>query len=89
MDSPICQSCFHFHQHYIMDAQRCTAVNCGHCSYPHTKHRNADTKACQNYKARIDPVSLPDRDGVIHFLTTEVLQFVLSLELPPDLDNRG
>ena len=78
-----CKTCQHFHQHYILDRQSCRAVNCGHCSHPGLKHRRAEQSACPLYVPRTD-TSLPDRREVIHYLTTDFLQYILQLELPPE-----
>ena len=86
MNSPSCEECTHFHQHYVLDKQRCSPIDCGHCSYPRLKHRNAHTKACIHYIQREEPVELPVRAEVINFLTTEILEHILSLELPPEID---
>lgn len=85
MNSDICKNCVHYRQHYILDEQRCASVNCGHCVYPRIKHREPHAKACSYYELRTMPNSLPDQDRVMHFLTTELLQYILSLDLPLDL----
>lgn len=84
MNEPVCKTCIHYRQHYVLDEQRCTSVNCGHCIYPRVKHREPNTKACQHYDQRTEPPSLPDRNHVLHFLTTEFLQYILNLDLPPE-----
>ncbi|MBQ8835337.1 MAG: hypothetical protein IJ001_10535 [Oscillospiraceae bacterium] len=82
MECQTCESCVHFRQHYVVDEQRCMAVNCGHCVYPGLKHRRAYAKACRHFEERREPLSLPDRRQVIEFLTTDMLQHILELELP-------
>lgn len=77
-----CKDCTHFRQHYILDEQSCTAVPCGHCTQPRLKHRRPDAKACTQFAAGDHP--LPDRAKVVHYLTTELLEYILSLELPPE-----
>ena len=84
MDKKQCKNCIHFYQHYILDEQRCTAVNCGHCSYPRPKHRKPENRGCDHYQERTQPPGLPDRKAVIDFLTTDLLRYILSLELPPE-----
>ena len=80
-----CKDCIHFRQHYILDNQSCTAVNCGHCIHPQVKHRKPDTPACTHFICREAPAELPNRHASIHYLTTEVLEYILSLELPPEV----
>ena len=88
MESQICKNCEFFLQHYILDEQRCTPINCGHCRYPRLKHREPGHRACSNFKLRNLPAAVPDRDRVLRFLTTEFLQYVLSLDLPPESTGR-
>ena len=85
MDFPNCKNCEHLHQHYVLDKQSCTAVNCGHCSYPRLKHRKPNTPACTYYLPTDHTEDLPDRAAVINYLTTEMLEHILSLELPPEV----
>ena len=85
MENPICKQCAHFHQHYVVDTQRCAAVNCGHCFYPRPKKRTPITPACTYFTPREMPPSLPDRQEVINFLTKDLLQHILELELPPEV----
>ena len=86
MIEPVCQNCQHFYRHYIIDSQRCTPVNCGHCCFPGLKRRKPDDKGCVHFLAREEPVDLPDRRGVIDFLTKEMLEHILTLNLPPEVD---
>ena len=85
MDTPYCETCTHFKQHYYLDDQYCTALDCGHCTYPRLRHRKASAPACKHYVVRDKPPRLPDRHGVIHFLTVKMLEHILTLELPPEI----
>ena len=85
MDEPTCQSCIYFYQHFTLDESRCTAVKCGHCRYPRLKHRKPDTKACIHYIAREKDPEYPDRDRVINYLTTDLLDYFSNLVLPPEV----
>ena len=88
MNTPTCKTCKHFTQHYTLDEQMCMSVDCGHCRYPRLKNRSPDTRACANYEL-CEKSKLPDRDRVIHYLTTKFLDYVMSLELPPKLNEEG
>ena len=79
-----CKDCRHFRQHYVLGESVATAVNCGHCVTARHKHRAADADACPNFQR--GSRALPDRDGVVRFLTTSLLEYILSLPLPPDID---
>ena len=80
-----CENCAHFEQHYYLDAQYCGALDCGHCIRGRTKHRKASASACAHFQEREHPPRLPDRNGVIHFLTTKILQRLMEMELPPEV----
>ena len=86
MNDQTCKSCVHFRQHYVLDEQRGMAVGCGHCVYPRIKHRKPDGTACVHFEMRMEPLDLPDREQVVSFLTTEVLQHILDLKLPPEIE---
>lgn len=85
MEQTQCSDCTHFVQHYYIDDQYCAALDCGHCIRPRLKHRKASSAVCEHYTSRKKPPKLPDRKGVIHFLTTDLLQHILDLELPPEV----
>lgn len=80
-----CKDCTHYRQHHVLDEQSCTAVDCGHCIYPRQKHRKPDARACSYYELRMNPAAMPDRERVVQFLTEEMLQYILSLNLPPEM----
>ena len=86
MQKQICGECAHFRQHYVLSSQRCTPVNCGHCSYPRLKRRTPDTLACVHFALRESPPDLPEREEVIRFLTTDMLEHILQLKLPPEVE---
>ena len=86
MNKPTCKQCIHFYQHYILDEQRCTSVNCGHCNYPRLKSRTPTTPACKHFALREIPPSLPSRTEIIDFLTKDMLQHICSLPLPPEVE---
>ena len=80
MKQNICGQCEHFHRHYVLDEQALMPACCGHCVYPRLKNRRPDAPACGNYVMgeRKLPVSK-------HFLTMELVRWVQSLELPPEI----
>lgn len=86
MKEETCKHCKYFYQHYVVDDMRRTPVNCGHCSKPRLKHRRPNTRACGNFREREGDVPLPDRPRVIDFLTVDMLEYILSLKLPPVMD---
>ena len=75
-----CGACRHFYQHYVLDAQSCVKVCCGHCAYPRLKSRKPDTPACRNFAP--GERELPESR---YFLTRELLRWIESLEMPPEI----
>ena len=84
MVSQICRNCEHFHQHYVIDDQRYMAVPCGHCASPKLKNRKPTQAACAYFSQRSAPPPHPDRNEVMHFLTKQMLEYILELPLPPE-----
>ena len=85
MDKHICRECQHYRQHYLLDYDAAMPVNCGHCIFPRLKKRKPQASACQYFLSCANTVDLPDRDGTIQFLSTECLQRILKLPLPPTI----
>ena len=85
MSEEVCADCVHFRQHYILDEQSCMTVNCGHCVHSRLKGREPTHRACKAFELRAQPPSIPNRNHVIRFLTTQVLEYILSLDLPPEI----
>ena len=68
MTEPVCKTCTHYRQHYVLDEQRCTSVNCGNCTYPRLKHREPNATACLHYEVRTLPA--PFRTGNRSFISS-------------------
>ena len=68
-----------------MDRDSCMAINCGHCICVRIKQRKLDTKVCDKFVFRDNDANLPDREGVVNYLTTEFLKEVLEKALPPEI----
>ena len=84
MNTQHCKECCHFYQHYILDEQSCTAINCGHCGHPRLKSRSPHSKACQHFSPRAESAPIP---ATRHFLTMEILRWVQELGFPPEIRN--
>jgi len=84
METQICKNCTHFRQHYIIDDQTYTAIHCGHCTCKRAKSRKPTTKACEAFEERTQPPLRPDRRSVVHFLNTQMLEYIMELPLPPE-----
>ena len=86
MNQPTCLSCRHFRRHFVFSGDSAMATNCGHCVSIRRKHRRPDTPACAQYLPA-DAETPLDREKVIHYLTTELLDYVLHLPLPPKIES--
>ena len=84
MERSLCKDCRYFVRHYLLTEDRAAAVNCGHCTAVRRRHRNANAAACEKFEKGEHP--LPQREPVVNFLTTSFLEYVLSLPLPPEID---
>lgn len=81
-----CNNCQHYLQHYTFDKHRIFRVYCGHCTFSRVRRKRPDTKACEYYI----PGSAQEEAFVSkEYLSKELLQYMLSLELLPDIENRG
>ena len=83
MKEPLCQSCEHFIQHYGIMEDRIFTINCGHCAVPRRRHRQALSKACVHYKpGNPGPSSFADKK----YLSKKLVEYVLSMDLLPDIE---
>ena len=85
MNENICQNCIYFRQHYVLDSQSAMKAECGHCVFPRIKRRRPGQVACAHFTGRTEEPKLPDRKGIVHFLTTELMQYILGFDLPPEI----
>ena len=85
MEDKTCKDCVHFYQHYVITEDRCIRAYCGHCCYGRQKRRKPDCKACDGFTS--PPKPFPDREATVHYLTTTVLQKILELKLPPEMND--
>lgn len=81
----ICKNCAHYRRHYVLEKERCSPINCGHCTHCRIKKRKPDRAACEHFEFRDNSADLPDRQEVISFLTTDFLREILKKPLPPEL----
>lgn len=81
-----CKDCQHYLQHYTLDKRKIFRVYCGHCTFNRARRKKPDTKACENF------VPGPAHDDTFvskEYLSRELLQYVLNLELLPEIEDRG
>ena len=84
MDKQICKTCAYYRQHYTFDNRHIFRVNCGHCTYGSPKRKRPDTAACENYiYAESDEHAFASKE----YLSKELLQYVLNLDLLPPIED--
>ena len=85
MEQTICQTCHYFRQHYTFDQRKIFRVYCGHCVFDRPKRKKPDALACNNYLT-----CHPQEDAFAskEYLSIELLQYILSLELLPEIQDR-
>ena len=86
MNTNQCETCQHYMQHYALNKRGIICVYCGHCTFSHPKRKRPDTKACENYTPGSPP---EDAFASKEYLTKELLRYVLSLDLLPEIESRG
>ena len=89
MEQNTCSTCVHYRQHYTFDQRKIFRVYCGHCTYSPIKRKRPDSKKCENYVQ-----SNPNEKAFVtkEFLSKELLEYMLKLELLPDIydiDHQG
>ena len=82
MEDTICKECRYFIQHYGLCDGQLFRIFCGHCTFSRTKRKLPDAKACVHFA----PGSADSAQYVSKsYLTKELLNHVLSLELLPEI----
>ena len=86
MEQNICKTCQYFRQHYSLDQRKIFRVYCGHCTFDRPRRKKPDTPACNNYL----PGPLQEDAFVSReYLSKELLNYVLTLELLPEIEDIG
>ena len=86
MSTLTCKSCTHFYQHFVLTETQGVATYCGHCVFPRHKRTRPDQEACPHYQKQDKEKKHPCRQETVNFLTTKVLERILALELPPEIE---
>lgn len=81
-----CKECQYFRQHYTFDQRKIFRVYCGHCIFDRVTRKRPDTKACKNYAP-----AQAQEDAFVskEYLSKELLQYMLRLELLPEIESDG
>lgn len=81
-----CRNCQHYLQHYTLDKRKIFRVYCGHCTLDKPKRKLPDMKACESF---VPGEAQENAFASKEYLSKELLQYVLNLELLPEIEDRG
>jgi len=83
MQKQTCSNCQYYLQHYTFDRKRIFKVYCGHCTLIRANRKRPDAKACDRFLP-----SAPQEDAFVskEYLSKELLQYMLRLELLPEIE---
>ena len=86
MEEKQCKNCRYYLQHYTLNRRRIFRVYCGHCTISRAKRKLPDAKACEKYIS-----GSPQENAFVskEYLSKELLGYMLSLELLPEIENGG
>lgn len=77
-----CRNCANYRQHYTFDNRNIFRVYCGHCVVPDVRTRRPDAKICEHF---VFATSEEFRFVRKEYLSKELLQYLLNLELLPEI----
>lgn len=85
MKKQSCSNCQYYLQHYTFDSKRIFRVYCGHCTLKCAGKKRPDTKACDSFIP-----GLPKENAFAskEYLSKELLQYMLRLELLPEIEEK-
>ena len=80
-----CSNCAHYQQHYTLDKPHLFRVYCGHCTFPKAKRKLPDSNVCEHF---VPADSDENAFATKEYLSKELLQYLLSLEILPEIMNK-
>ena len=86
MSNQHCADCKHYLRHYTFDKHRIFRVYCGHCTLGRTRRKLPDADACKDY---VPGTAQEDAFVSKEYLSKELLQYLLSLELLPKIEDKA
>lgn len=86
MEKNTCNQCAHYYQHYILNNRKLIRIYHGHCGQRPTKARRPYNAACEHFSP-----GTPDENAFAskEYLSKELLQYVLNLELLPEIESEN
>ena len=82
MEDRICRNCKYFKQHYALDEKDLFRVFCGHCTQPKVRRKEPTSKACALF---VESAADEDAFARKEYLSKKLLQYLLNLELLPEI----
>ena len=79
-----CSNCRYFLQHYTLIGNKITRIYCGHCTLNRAKQKRPDASACKDF---VEGVSQEAAFASKEYLSKKLLQYVLNLELLPEIQD--
>ena len=83
MENQRCADCRYYLQHYTFDKRRIFRVYCGHCTLNRVKGKRPDSKVCESFTP--GPAQ-EEAFATKEYLSKELIQYMLSLELLPEIE---
>ena len=85
MNNQCCANCHYYLQHYTIDTRKIFRVYCGHCTFSQPKRKKPDAKVCENFTP-----GTAQEDAFVskEYLSKELLQYLLTLELLPQIQDQ-
>ena len=82
MTEPKCNDCLYYLRHYTLDSRKIFRVHCGHCIFGRPMHKLPDAKICKKFISRP-----PQEEAFVskEYLSKELLEYVLRMELLPEI----
>lgn len=79
-----CRDCRYYIPHYTFMHTKIVEVHCGHCTHSCLKSKKPNSKACEYYAA-----STGKEDLFVskEYLSKALLQYILSLDLLPEIES--
>lgn len=79
----VCENCKYYLQHYILNNGKLDWVFCGHCTLSRPRIKKPDAPACGDFILGQPQTS---RCVTKQYLTKELLQYFLQMELLPEIE---
>ena len=83
-----CSDCRYYLQHYTFNdnERKLFRVYCGHCTFSKVKRKQPDAMACENFVS-----GSVQEDAFVskEYLSKALLQYILDLELLPEIEDKG